>query len=355
MAKKVSALNIPVSVDPTAAERGLKRIQDRMNQLGKAGGQIGGASLGGPIGKLGGLAGVGGGVGMAASGAMLSAATLAAPFMIADKLLTSMAESANRAKSAIAEFDSSGKSVRDSIGVVEPLARRLAESSDRINNSAANAKGFWDTFWAAGADSQGRAGAAEGWASSLMNELKGQTAKYGAILGGKSLEEANILSDIASAPSDAAAQSYMPDLKAAEKRNKDNSGIGNFAQATLMNVPTMIGDVTRSLFGSPTTLAPLANLPGIASPATQNAAEAIASPATKTAAEAIASPATKTAAEAIASPATQNAAEAIAGRASAPLASPVNTANQNTTIPLPEKSGADSSGMTTDALRYIFG
>jgi hypothetical protein len=229
MAKKVSALNIPVSVDPTAAERGLKRIQDRMNQLGKAGGQIGGATLGGPIGKLGGLAGVGGGVGMAASGAMLSAAVLAAPFMIADKLLTSMAESANRAKNAIAEFDSSGKSVRDSIGVVEPLARRLADSSGRLNANAANATGFWDTFWAAGADSQGRAGAAEGWASSMMNEAKAQTAKFGAILGGKSLEEANILADMASAPSDAAAQAYMPELKRAEEANKDNNGFVNFA------------------------------------------------------------------------------------------------------------------------------
>ena len=249
MAKKVSALNIPVSVDPTAAERGLKRIQDRMNQLGKAGGQIGGASLGGPIGKLGGLAGVGGGVGMAASGAMLSAAALAAPFMIADKLLTSMAESANRAKLAIAEFDSSGKSVRDSIGVVEPLARRLADASGRMNANAANATGFWDTFWAAGADSQGRAGAAEGWASSMMNEAKAQTAKYGAILGGKSLEEANILADMASAPSDAAAQAYMPDLKAAEFKNKDNSGIGNYAEALVMNVPTMISDAMRGIFG----------------------------------------------------------------------------------------------------------
>lgn len=249
MAKKVSALNIPVSVDPTAAERGLKRIQDRMNQLGKAGGQIGGATVGGPIGKLGGLAGVGGGVGMAASGAMLSAAVLAAPFMIADKLLTSMAESANRAKAAIAEFDSSGKSVRDSMGVVEPLARRLADASDRINNNAANAKGFWDTFWAAGADAQGRAGGLESWASSFMNESKAQVAKYGAILGGKSLEEANILANIASAPSDAAAQAYMPDLRSAEARNKDNSGMRNYAEATIMNVPTMISDALRGIFG----------------------------------------------------------------------------------------------------------
>ena len=216
---------------------------------GSAPGQIGGASLGGPIGKLGGLAGVGDGVGMAASGAMLSAAALAAPFMIADKLLTSMAESANRAKLAIAEFDSSGKSVRDSIGVVEPLARRLADSSGRLNANAANATGFWDTFWAAGADSQGRAGAAEGWASSMMNEAKAQTAKYGAILGGKSLEEANILANIASAPSDAAAQAYMPDLRSAEARNKDNSGMRNYAEAVVTNVPTMISDALRGIFG----------------------------------------------------------------------------------------------------------
>ena len=249
MAKRTSAYNIPVVVDPTAAERGLKRIQDRMNQLGKAGGQIGGASLGGPIGKLGGLAGVGGGVGMAASGAMLSAAVLAAPFMIADKLLTSMAESANRAKAAIAEFDSSGKSVRDSMGVVEPLARRLADASDRINNNAANAKGFWDTFWAAGADAQGKAGGLESWASSFMNESKAQVAKYGAILGGKSLEEANILANIASAPSDAAAQAYMPDLRSAEARNKDNSGMRNYAEAVVTNVPTMISDALRGIFG----------------------------------------------------------------------------------------------------------
>jgi hypothetical protein len=250
MAKKVSALNIPVSVDPTAAERGLKRIQDRMNQLGKAGGQIGGATVGGPIGKLGGLAGVGGGVGMAASGAMLSAAVLAAPFMIADKLLTSMAESANRAKAAIAEFDGSGKSVRDSMGVVEPLARRLADASDRINNNAANATGFWDTFWAAGADAQGKAGGLESWASSFMNEAKAQVATLGAIAGGKTREEASILADMASAPSDAAAQAYMPDLKRAEEAAKGSSGLGNFAsQAFDYGGPGILYNQIRGIFG----------------------------------------------------------------------------------------------------------
>ena len=83
----------------------------------------------------------------------------------------------------------------------------------------------------------------------MMNEAKAQTAKYGAILGGKSLEEANILADMASAPSDAAAQAYMPDLKAAEFKNKDNSGIGNYAEALVMNVPTMISDAMRGIFG----------------------------------------------------------------------------------------------------------
>lgn len=82
-----------------------------------------------------------------------------------------------------------------------------------------------------------------------MNESKAQVAKYGAILGGKSLEEANILANIASAPSDAAAQAYMPDLRAAEARNKDNSGIGNYAEAVVMNVPTMISDALRGIFG----------------------------------------------------------------------------------------------------------
>ena len=252
MTTKTSAVHIPVIVDSRSAEAGMKRLQakmDLMNKAGAVGGRIGASTLGGAAGKLGALGGIGGGVGTAAMGALGSAAVLAAPFMIADKLLTSMAESANRAKLAIAEFDSSGKSVRDSIGVVEPLARRLADASGRMNANAANATGFWDTFWAAGADSQGRAGAAEGWASSMMTEAKAQTAKYGAILGGKSLEEANILADMASAPSDAAAQAYMPDLKAAEFKNKDNSGIGNYAEALVMNVPTMISDAMRGIFG----------------------------------------------------------------------------------------------------------
>lgn len=252
MTTKTSAVHIPVIVDSRSAEAGMKRLQakmDLMNKAGAVGGRIGAASLGGAAGKLGALGGIGGGVGTAAMGALGSAAVLAAPFMIADKLLTSMAESANRAKAAIAEFDSSGKSVRDSMGVVEPLARRLADASDRINNNAANAKGFWDTFWAAGADAQGRAGGLESWASSFMNESKAQVAKYGAILGGKSLEEANILANIASAPSDAAAQAYMPDLRSAEARNKDNSGMRNYAEAVVTNVPTMISDALRGIFG----------------------------------------------------------------------------------------------------------
>jgi hypothetical protein len=249
MAKRTSAYNIPVVVDPTAAERGLKRIQDRMNKLGQTGGQIGGSLVGGPIGKLGALGGAGGAVGMAASGAMLSAAVLAAPFMIADKLLTSMAESANRAKAAIADFDSSGKSVRDSMGVVEPLARRLADASNRINNNAANAKGFWDTFWAAGTDAQGKAGGLESWAAAFMNEAKAQVATMGAIAGGKTREEASILANIASAPSDVAAQAYMPDLKRAEEAAKGSSGMMNFAsQAFDYGGAGIMVDALRKVF-----------------------------------------------------------------------------------------------------------
>jgi hypothetical protein len=232
MAATTSAVHIPVVVDSTSAEAKMKRLQAKMaamNKAGAVGGRIGAASLGGAAGKLGALGGIGGGVGTAAMGALGSAAVLAAPFMIADKLLTSMAESANRAKAAIAEFDSSGKSVRDSMGVVEPLARRLADASDRINNNAANAKGFWDTFWAAGADAQGRAGGLESWAGAFLNEAKAQVATMGAIAGGKTREEASILANIATAPSDAAAQAYMPDLKRAEEAAKGSSGIMNFA------------------------------------------------------------------------------------------------------------------------------
>ena len=92
MTTKTSAVHIPVVVDSRSAEAGMKRLQakmDLMNKAGAVGGRIGASTLGGAAGKLGALGGIGGGVGTAAMGALGSAAVLAAPFMIADKLLTS--------------------------------------------------------------------------------------------------------------------------------------------------------------------------------------------------------------------------------------------------------------------------
>ena len=222
---KLPTLNVDVAVNTKTMQKGVAEAQKKLQNIGGKGA----AFLGGGIGKVGALGGLGGGLGAGAIGAAGIAAAAMAPFKLGGFVVDSFAESTDRARKAVEAYENDfTKNIYDATGVTETFARRLAEGAEAAQQAAASQKGFMDTFWGAMSDEQGRLGGVGGFVAEEYGVGGGEFIKElltiaGARLGGKSLEEAAIESQMATSRNPAA---YEGELAAARSRREQNGVFG---------------------------------------------------------------------------------------------------------------------------------
>jgi hypothetical protein len=208
---KLQTLNVDVAVNAKTMERGLREARQKLQNFGGKGA----AMIGGNIGKLGSLGSLGGGLGAGAIGLAGAGAAFMAPFKLGGFVVESFAEATERARKAVEAYENDyTKNIYDATGVTETFARRLAEGADAAQQAAASQKGIMDTFWGAMSDEQGRLGGAGGFVAEEYGVgggslLKEAAAFWGALIGGKSLGEAAIESDMSTSRNPGAYQSEL--------------------------------------------------------------------------------------------------------------------------------------------------
>jgi len=214
---KLPTLNVDVRVNTRTMQKDIDAANKQLQNIGGKGL----AFAGGTAGKIGSLGALGGGAGSAAIVAGAAALTAAAPFMAANRIIDSFSSSVEAAQAALEKnsVDSTQTTWRQ-IGVVDQFAQRLAAASEFSAELEAKNKGFWDTFWAAASNDQGQLGGVLGGivdgAGSVMDSLKQMIAMHGALLGGKTREQAIIEGMMATAGQGSSA--YEADLAAANAR-----------------------------------------------------------------------------------------------------------------------------------------
>jgi len=249
---KLPTLNVDVRVNTRTMQKDIDAANKRLQNIGGKGL----AFAGGTAGKIGSLGSLGGSAGSAAIVAGAAGLTAAAPFMAANRIIDSFSSSVEAARAALEKnsVDSTQTTWRQ-IGVVDQFAQRLAAASEFSAELEAKNKGFWDTFWASASNDQGQVGGLMGeiveGAGSAMDSLKQITAQFGAVLGGKTAEQARIEGLMATAGQGASA--FESDLAAANARAEQMTTferIASTAQAASDLTPIgMFTNALRDLFG----------------------------------------------------------------------------------------------------------
>lgn len=249
---KLPTLNVDVRVNTRTMQRDIDDANKRLQNIGGKGL----AFAGGAAGKLGSLGALGGAAGSAAITAGAAALTAAAPFMIANRIIDSFSSSVDNARNALEKQSAdSTMSTWRQIGVVDHFAQRLAAASEFSAELEARNKGFWETFWASASNDQGQVGGLMGelveGAGSAMDSLKQITAQFGAVLGGKTAEQARIEGLMATAGQGASA--YEADLAAANARAEQMTTferVASTSQAISDLTPIgMFTNALRDMFG----------------------------------------------------------------------------------------------------------
>ena len=168
---KLPTMNVDVKVNTKNMQRDLENAKKQMRAVGKQGL----AAAGGTFGKLGAFSGVGGSLGGLALGAGAGGLAIAAPFMIAGKIVDNFATTMKTAEQTLQEFSTSGKITT---GMLLTQAAALLQAREEGGMGRTGA-GFFGGFGP---------GFAAGGAGGPMNEsaewLSKQATWFGTLLGG---------------------------------------------------------------------------------------------------------------------------------------------------------------------------
>jgi hypothetical protein len=231
---KLQTLNVDVAVNAKTMERGLREARQKLQNFGGKGA----AFVGGGIGKVGALGSLGGGIGAAAIGLAGAGAAFMAPFKLGGFVVESFAEATDRARKAVEAYEQDfTKNIYRMTGVSEVFARRLAEGADAAELAAASQKGWMDTFWGAMADKEGRLGGAGGWVQQELGVggggmIKEAAAFWGAIIGGKSWQEAGIEREMATATNPASLQQDLDDVRRSQQWLSEQAAVTRRSRIT---------------------------------------------------------------------------------------------------------------------------
>lgn len=216
---RLPTLNVDVAVNTKTMQKGVAEAQKKLQNIGGKGA----AFLGGGIGKVGALGSLGGAAGAGAIALAGVAAAVIAPFKVGGIVVDSFADATDRARKAVEDYEKDfTKNIYRATGVTEVFARRLAEGAEAAQLAAASQKGIVDTFFAAMSDAQGRPGGVGGFVAQEYGvgggELLKETAAFwGALIGGKSLQEAGIEREMATSRNPAAYQQDLDYVRQAQQ------------------------------------------------------------------------------------------------------------------------------------------
>jgi hypothetical protein len=230
---KIAPLNVPVTVDTSGMDKGLKtaeqkmkRSAERMNKAAAGGGAAGRASKGVAMagastlgfGAAGGALGAMGGVGFAVG-------AVAAPFLAAGRMAQSLADATKGATDQLKTFKESGE-----VGtfgnrlMLETLSSMEAAAQARVSGPS-----FAQQFFA-GEKLAGGAGPTN--TETFMDFWNSAGGRLGAILGGASWEESGMIQPALEAPEGPIAERRRQQLES-EQRAIRSEGYSSFGEAPL--------------------------------------------------------------------------------------------------------------------------
>lgn len=199
---KFPTLNIDATLNTRTLQSDIAKVNQ---QLGKIAPKAL-AAAGGPVAKIGGFASIGGPLGQAAmigGGALLAAM---APFKVAKLISQGFVDAVADSKKALDAWNTSAVEGART-GIARPFAERLEQAEARAAGMQGAFSGFGGAFFGAAAGGGGEVGGALGGAMNWAEEM-GRGAKTllgfgGALLGGKSLAEAEVEMLMAAEPENA--------------------------------------------------------------------------------------------------------------------------------------------------------
>lgn len=229
---KIAPLNVPVTVDTSGMDKGLKQAEQKMRRsaqrMAKASSEGGGgraskgiamagaSTLG--FGAAGGALGAMGGVGFAIG-------AVAAPFLAAGRMAEALANATKGATEQLKAFKETGE-----VGafgnklMLETLARMEAAAQARVAGPTATQQFF------AGEKLAGGAGPT--FTETFMDFWKAAAGRAGAVLGGASLAESGMIQAALEAPEGPIADRRRRQLES-EQRAMRSEGYSSFGSAPL--------------------------------------------------------------------------------------------------------------------------
>ena len=168
---KLPTLNVDVAVNTSTLKKDVERANKQLAGIGTKGL----AFAGGAFGKLGAFSGVGGGLGGAALGLGAGGLAIAAPFMIAGKIVDNFAATMKNAEQTLQEFSASGKITTGMLATQAASILQAREGAGMGRTGAGFFGGFGEGFATAGAG---------GPANESAEWLSRQATWFGTLLGG---------------------------------------------------------------------------------------------------------------------------------------------------------------------------
>lgn len=252
MPTNLPELKIPVTVQTDGVDRGLSAVERKLRnsaaKMKRLGGSAAGAAAGAPgfglkaqqgtallggVGKLGPAAGLLGGMG----GAGLALAAPLAAFGIAAQQVQTLAQMTKGASEALALFKETGE---QTFTANSALLERLASLESQAQISAAG-PGYGEAF------SLGMARVGEQSVFDILNEFgKQATAFVGAMIGGKSVEQASLEAALITA-SEAQGKAIAEQIKAIEDARSMGQGTSGVADIFFSTVYTRLDQIAVML------------------------------------------------------------------------------------------------------------
>jgi len=144
---KLPTLNVDVAVNTSTLKKDVERANKQLSGIGSKGL----AFAGGTFGKLGAFSGVGGGLGGAALGIGAGGLAIAAPFMIAGKIVDNFAATMKTAEQTLQEFSASGKTTTGMLATQAASILQALQDGGMGRTGAGFFGGFGQGFAAGGA------------------------------------------------------------------------------------------------------------------------------------------------------------------------------------------------------------
>lgn len=233
---KIAPLNVPVTVDTSGMDKGLRQAEQKMRKgaerINKAGASTVGGGAGGRASKgiaMAGASTLGFGAAGGALGAMGAAGfaigAVAAPFLAAGRMAEALANATKGATEQLKAFKETGE-----VGafgnklMLETLARMEAAAQARVAGPTATQQFF------AGEKLAGGAGPT--FTETFMDFWKAAAGRAGAVLGGASLAESGMIQAALEAPEGPIAERRRRQLES-EQRAMRSEGYSSLGSAPL--------------------------------------------------------------------------------------------------------------------------